>query len=249
VTTRENRTTESRTNFLVFEERPSDSPFIERVWRCHSERAGTFLSVAASNFEMVVTRHRGNVFLTLRGPETRATIADCPSDGEWLGIRFRLGTFMPLLLPGALVDRRDMTLAGATQRSFWLHGSVWEYPDFDNAETFVARLARQGVISRDSIVDAAIHGQPGALSVRSSQRHFLRATGMTHATFRQIERARHATNLLKQGFPILDAIHEAGYFDQAHLTRSLKHLIGQTPARLIRRESQLSFLYKTTMYR
>jgi hypothetical protein len=249
VTTRENRTTESRTNFLVFEERPSDSPFIERVWRCHSERAGTFLSVAASNFEMVVTRHRGKVFLTLRGPETRATIADCPSDGEWLGIRFRLGTFMPLLLPGALVDRRDMTLAGATQRSFWLHGSVWEYPDFDNAETFVARLARQGVISRDSIVDAAIHGQPGALSVRSSQRHFLRATGMTHATFRQIERARHATNLLKQGFPILDAIHEAGYFDQAHLTRSLKHLIGETPARIIRRESQLSFLYKTTMYR
>jgi methylphosphotriester-DNA--protein-cysteine methyltransferase len=126
---------------------------------------------------------------------------------------------------------------------------VWEYPDFDNAETFVARLARQGVISRDFIVDAAIHGQPGALSVRSSQRHFLRATGMTHATFRQIERARHATNLLKQGFPILDAIHEAGYFDQAHLTRSLKHLIGETPARIIRRESQLSFLYKTTMYR
>jgi hypothetical protein len=26
--------------FLIFDDRPSDSPFVERVWRCHSERAG-----------------------------------------------------------------------------------------------------------------------------------------------------------------------------------------------------------------
>jgi len=37
--------------------------------------------------------------------------------------------------------------------------------------------------------------------------------------------ARHATNLLSDGASILDAVHEAGYFDQAHLTRSLKVLI------------------------
>ena len=73
--------------FLHFDDRPSDSPFVEKVWRSHSERAGGFVSVAASHFEMVVTRHQGKTFLTLRGPETRATTADCPSDGEWLGIR------------------------------------------------------------------------------------------------------------------------------------------------------------------
>jgi AraC-like DNA-binding protein len=44
---------------------------------------------------------------------------------------------------------------------------------------------------------------------------------------------------------ILDAVHEAGYFDQAHLTRSLKRLIGQTPGQIARGETQLSFLYKT----
>jgi hypothetical protein len=53
--------------FLVFEERPSDSPYVERVWRSHSERAGTFLSVASSHIEMVVSRVRGRQFLTLRG--------------------------------------------------------------------------------------------------------------------------------------------------------------------------------------
>jgi hypothetical protein len=36
--------------FIVFDDnRPSDSPFIEPVWRCHSERAGMFVSVATSH--------------------------------------------------------------------------------------------------------------------------------------------------------------------------------------------------------
>ena len=83
------------------------------------------------------------------------------------------------------------------------------------------------------------------MSTRTAQRHFLQSTGITHSTSHQIERARQATNLLKQGVSILDTVYEAGYFDQAHLTRSLKHLIGQTPAQIIRAEQQLSFLYNT----
>jgi hypothetical protein len=232
--------------FLIFEDRPSDSPFVEKVWRTHSNRAGVFLSIAASQFEMAVTRHQGKTFLTLRGPETKATTAECPAEGEWLGIRFTLATFMPQFTPGKLVDRRDVTLPEATSHSFWLNGSAWEYPDFENADAFVKRLVQKGLIARDSAVDGALHGQPPAFSLRSAQRHFLRATGLTSCRVRQIERARHATNLLKQGVSILDTAHEAGYFDQAHLTRSLKHRIGQTPAEIIRGDQQLSFLYKTT---
>src|SRR5215813_11986735 len=235
--------------FLVFSDRPSDSPFVERVWRCHSERAGRFLSIASSHWEMVVTRHKGKTTMTVRGPETKATAIDCPADGEWLGIRFRLGTFMPQLPVANLLDRQDVNLPGVTGRSFWLNGSAWEYPDFENAEAFVARLVKRGVIARDRAVDDALRGVPSALSMRSVQRHCLRATGMTHSTFRQIERARYATNLLKQGVPILDAVHEARFFDQAHLTRSLKRLIGQTPAKIIGQEDQLSFLYKTGPFR
>ena len=73
--------------FIVFDaERPSDSPYIERVWRCHSERAGTFLSVASSHWEFVVTRVRGDTTITLRGPETRVREVTCPADGEWFAI-------------------------------------------------------------------------------------------------------------------------------------------------------------------
>jgi len=97
------------------------------------------------------------------------------------------------------------------------------------------------------VVDAAVNGGARGfeLSARSVQRRFLRATGLTLGAHRQIERARHATNLLTSGVPILDVVHRAGYFDQAHLTRSLRRLIGQTPGQVARREGQLSFLYKT----
>ncbi|MBA2459482.1 MAG: AraC family transcriptional regulator [Gemmatimonadales bacterium] len=231
--------------FLVFEDRPSDSPLVERIWRSHSERAGTFLSVASSHCEMVVTRHRGTTFLTLRGPETRAAPVDCPADGEWLGIRLSLGTFLPFHPAAALSDRRDVHLTGATGRSFRLHGLAWEYPDFENAETLVTRLFQAGVLARDPAVGAALSGEWHALSRRSIQRHFLRATGITHVAYRQIQRARYATTLLERGVSILDTVHQAGYFDQAHLTRSLRRLIGETPARLRERATQLSFLYKT----
>jgi AraC-like DNA-binding protein len=233
--------------FLTFNERASDSRFVERIWRSRSPSAGVFLSVAATHFEIAVTRHNGKLFLTVRGPETRATPADCPADGEWLGIRFKLGTFMPAFMPGDLKDRHDVTLPGATSRSFWLDGSAWEYPDFENADTFVDRLVRKGIIVRDGGVEAALASYGARLPIRSTQRHFLRATGISHRAVRQIERARYATTLLKRGVSILDTVYEAGYFDQAHLNRAVKTLIGQTPVEIRRGKQQLSFLYKTTL--
>jgi hypothetical protein len=231
--------------FLNFEDRPSDSPIVERVWRSRSERGGSFVSIAATNFEMAVTRVGGRTFLTLRGPETKATMIECPPEGEWLGIRFKLGTFMPSLMPEELRDHHDVTLPHASSRSFWLNGSAWEYPDYSNAEDFVARLVQKGLVTREPAVDAVMRNEPPARSLRTAQRHFLRATGLTYRTVQQIERARHATNLLRQGASILDTVYDAGYFDQAHLTRSLKLLVGQTPAEVGRRTAQLSFLYKT----
>jgi AraC-like DNA-binding protein len=232
--------------FIVFDDdRPSDSRFVERVWRAHSTRAGTFLSVASSHWELVITRLRGEITaVTLRGPETRATDVHCPADGEWFAIRFAAGTFMPQLPVAQLMDGNDVVLPLISGRSFMLNNAAWEFPSFDNAEAFVARLAKAGLIARDPAVAAALQGETRALSKRSAQRHFVKATGMTYNAMRQIERARHATALLKQGVSIVDTMHEAGFFDQAHLTRSLRHLIGLTPAKIARDERQLSFLYK-----
>jgi hypothetical protein len=231
--------------FIEFEDRLSDSPFVERVWRSRSERGGPFLSVAAGHLELVVTRLPGLVMATLRGPETRATTVQCPPDGEWVAIRFRLGVYLPRLPTWRLLDHRSVNLPMTTDGRFWLEGSAWELPGYENAEVLVDRLARQGVIACDPVVGGVLQGDRRRLTPRSIQRHFQHATGLTHGRFRQIERARQAANLLRAGAAVLDVVHDVGYFDQAHLSRSFKSLIGQTPVSVIRREAQLSFLYKT----
>ncbi len=114
----------------------------------------------------------------------------------------------------------------------WLHGSAWELPTFENADVFVDRLIRKGILVRDPLVEAVIRGHTPDVSMRSLQYRFLQATGLTHKTIQQIERARSAVSLLEQGTPISDTALELGYFDQARLTNSLKRFIGKTPAQI-----------------
>jgi AraC-like DNA-binding protein len=220
---------------FFIEDRSAESEFVETIWRARSERPGSFMSIAATRWEMVVTSYRGKTIFTVRGPETKATPLRYEQTGtEWLGIRFKLGTFLPHFPPGKLLNRRDVTLPEATSRSFWFDGSAWEFPTFDNADTFVDRLVRQSLLVRDPVVQSALASQPQSMSRRSIQYRFLKATGLTHATIQQITRAVHAKELLERGVPIIDTVYEAGYFDQSHLTNALKRFLGQTPGQIAR---------------
>ena len=231
---------------IQFDDRESDSPYIERVWRSRSRHGGSFLSMAESNIELVVTRLPGFQAVILRGPVSQGSLVECPPNGEWLAIRFRLGTYLPGIPTGSLIDHQSVQLPILPDGRFWFSDSAWEIPRYDNAEDLVARLARAGVIACSHATDAAIEGDIGWISRRSVQRHFRKVTGMTFSNYQQILRARHAAALLANGASILDAAFDAGYFDQAHLTRSVKQLIGMTPARIARDRPQLSFSYKAS---
>ncbi|MCI0712988.1 MAG: AraC family transcriptional regulator [Chloroflexi bacterium] len=232
---------------LTCDERLSDSPLVERIWSGHSDNSGPFISIAAVHYNIVFTRHRGKMMVTVRGPEIKATPAYSPPDAEFFGIMFKPGVFMPLLPPQIVLDRRDINLPLASSQTFYLNGSSWQFPDFDNADTFVDWLARDELLHYDPVVGEVLQGKPVDLSLRTVQRRFLQATGLTQSRLDQIERARYATMLLKAGVSILDVVYEAGYSDQPHLTRSLKHYIGQTPAQIAdeNRTERLSFLFNT----
>ncbi len=229
------------------EDRPSDSSFVERIWRAQSECTGDLLSIAMSHWEMVVSRYQDKTYVTVRGPETKATTLPVTVVGtEFFGIRFKVGTVMPDLPASTLVDE-NVDLPDASSKSFWLNSSAWQFPSYENADTFVDRLVRRDLLVRDPVVETTLQGQLKDLSIRTARRHFLRTTGLTQSAVRQIERARYAAVLLREGMSILDVVHEAGYYDQPHLTRSLKYFIGQTPTQIMQknRPEQLSLLYKT----
>jgi len=204
---------------------------IEQTWQSRSEPEESFISVAVSHWEMVVTRQRGTAQLTVRGPETKATTSPIPQDAEFFGIQFSLGTFMPGLPPGQLVDG-SMVLPQAARKSFWLDGSRWELPGPDNADVFVDRLVLAGLLVHDPVVSAALHGDIEGLSARSVERRVSRATGLTRGAIGQIRRADRAVELLCRGVSPLEAAAQAGYADQPHLTRSLKRFAGRTPSQI-----------------
>ena len=216
---------------FTFERRSSRSPLIEQTWQTRSEPGESFISVAVSHWEIVVTRQRGMARLTMRGPETKATTSPIPGDAEFFGIQFSLGTFMPGLPPGQLVDG-SLTLPRATATSFWLDGAVWELPGPDNADVFVDRLVRAGLLVHDPVVPAALAGDVDGLSARSVQRRVARATGLTRGAIGQIRRAERAVELLCRGVPPPDVAGQAGYADQSHLTRSLTCFAGRTPSQI-----------------
>jgi hypothetical protein len=219
------------TELFTFELRSSRSPLIEQTWQTQGQPAQSFTSVAVSHWEMVITHQRGTAWLTVRGPETRATTAPIPADAEFFGIQFSHGTFMPGLPPGQLVDS-SLTLPPATSTSFRLDGAGWEFPGPDNADVFVDRLVRAGLLAHDPVVPAALHGDVEGLSRRSVERRVLRATGLTQGAIGQIRRAERAVELLGRGMSPLEVAVQAGYADQPHLTRSLKRFVGRTPSQV-----------------
>lgn len=216
-----------------YEDRLSDSPYVRTIWHTYSESHGCYMAAADESWDMLVIKQKGKARLVIAGPATKSAPIIYEAGMEYLGIRFAIGSFLPHL-PCAHILDEVMVLPRATSRSFWLDDAVLPLPDYDNVEMLVDRLVRGRLLAHDPVVTATLEGDPRALSWRSVQRHFMRATGLTPIGMRQIERARQATALLRQGVPILDAVAAAGYADQPHMTRAMKRFMGQTPTQIAR---------------
>jgi hypothetical protein len=217
---------------IVYEERLSDSHYVETVTHGWTESDGSTVRPAECRWHLVVVRQAGEARALAVGPWTGAGIASWGAGAEILWIRFALGTFLPHVPARNLLDT-ETVLPDATSKSFWLGGSARPFPDHENAEAFVERLVREGVLARDPVVSAASTGcPPQGLSPRTLRHRFLRATGLAQGAVHQVERANRAAAHLRRGVPIPDVVHEEGYFDQSHMTRSLKRWVGRTPARI-----------------
>jgi AraC-like DNA-binding protein len=218
---------------LISEARSSDSPYIESVMRGWTVSEGMAVRPAEIHWHMVFVRHPGGTLPLVVGPLTSSGTASWGEGGEILWIKFKLGVFMPHLPAKEYLDT-EQTLPDASSQRFWWKGSARQFPTFDNVETFIERLVHEDDLVRDPVVDAALRDEPLEMSPRTVRHRFLQATGQTQNHIRQYERAIRAASLLRHGVSILDTVFEAGYFDQPHLTRSLKQFVGHTPAQILR---------------
>jgi hypothetical protein len=218
---------------IIFEERPSDSPYIDTVMRGWTVGNGSQIRPSEVHWHLVFSRYHGRVHPLVVGPWADSGVVSYTEGAQLLWVRFKLGAFMPHL-PTRKIRDKETLLPTAGGQSFWLHGSTWQYPDYENVETFVERLAREEALRRDPVVEGALRGRNPEMSPRTLRHRFSQATGLSQGHIYQFERAQRAEELLRQGVPIVEAVFEAGYYDQAHLTRSLKRFIGHTPAQVAR---------------
>jgi len=216
---------------LQVEQRLSDSPYIETVMHGHSLAEGSTIRPAETNWHMVFVREKGNLHPLVVGPWRSAGVAEWAADGEILWVKFKLGVFMPHLPFNELLDK-EIRLPKGAGPSFWLKSSSWELPTAENIETFVKRLIHEEILVHDPLVVHVLAEEPHNLAPRTIRHHFQRATGLSPKQIQQMLRAQQAAALLQQGTTILDVVHEAGYYDQPHLTRALRQWVGYTPAQM-----------------
>lgn len=217
---------------LIYQQRSSDSPFVETIIHGRTVSDGSSIRPSEVHWHMVFARHNGHVYSVFVGPWTSAGIASWEEGAEILWIKFKLGVFIRQMPPMNFLDTETI-LPGAGRQSFWLNGSTWQLPGFENTETFINRLVRADILAHDPVVNAVLQGHPPEISSRTVRHRFMQFTGLSHSQIYQIERAQRAAALLQQGLSILDAVYELGYYDQPHLTRSLKRWVGQTPAQIL----------------
>lgn len=213
------------------------------VW--WSSFGGTAPILPDGHLDLIVAD--GRVFVA--GPDTTAAFGDTAAGAVVHGIRFRTGRAHRFLGVPAdeLRDQRvDLTeLWGTHGRR--LAERLLEDPR-RRVSAVAARLAddppepdheidaavRQLVAQRPRV--AALHTELG-LSERQFRRRFVAAVGYGPATFLRVvrlQRARHLalTNPLAG---LADLAYDAGYADQAHLSREIKNLSGTTARVLLGR--------------
>ncbi|HMR49982.1 MAG TPA: AraC family transcriptional regulator [Arachnia sp.] len=216
----------------MYEERVTTSPHIECTWQARSVREERYLVAAVEHWDIWFAREPdGRVIAGLSGPALGSRwIASVVGEHGW-GVQLSAHVVVPgvpkkLLLGGEIrLPVEDGVVEISAQRV--------PVPAFEELEGFVERLLGLGVLRSDDDVRRALAGDDAGYSERHWQRRVRESTGVTRKQIAQLTRAREAYALLQQGVTPAECAATCGYADQAHLTRSLRLLHGETPARIL----------------
>src|SRR5258706_1168632 len=187
----------------LFEGRESDSPYIEAVWRGRAGSDYAPVCPASNRWHLLFLRQNGRVNVSVEGPLTKATPVTQAEGTEWFGVTFQPGTFLPSVSIRNLLNERAI-LPLAAKTSFELAGSSFQFPDYENVETFVERLVREDGLVSDPVGKAGLTGQPPKLSLRPVGGRFFLATGLTYKVICQLKHADQAADVLEQEVALPD---------------------------------------------
>jgi len=130
---------------------------------------------------------------------------------------------------------RETQLAEALVRLVGRHAAAPSAPWPPGRERRAVRLSREYLEEHaEENVTLTALARCAGLSAFHLCRVFREAVGMTPHAYQTQVRVRRAKSLLRAGLPITQAAAEAGFYDQAHLNRHFKRVLGVTPGRYVK---------------
>ena len=169
--------------------------------------------------------------LVVAGPATGPVLAEVQAGRRAFGVRFRIGAAGAALgLPASELRDRTVPLE-----------DVWGAAAAEVEEAALAGGARalaQAILARvdhepDVAVRAAAAGVPVGLGERQLRRRFDGAVGYGPKTLERVLRFQRFLALAASRPPLAQLAFDAGYADQAHLSRECARLSGLPPAALL----------------
>lgn len=210
--------------------RTSDSPYIDAVWQSTALSDGTYLVTPDGSWDLIAaTKANGNRIVFITGQATKPARLAYKAGEQSVVISFTAGAYLPQFTGAPFTDSYVM-LPLVDDSRFELAGQVFPWPTFANAEELVGQMVERNVLANNAVVDSALKNKPKAASVRSVERHFKTTTGLTLKKLADIRRAQQAVRMLKAGKNPSVTAAETGYYDQPHLSRSLKQLMDSLPS-------------------
>jgi len=136
--------------------------------------------------------------------------------------------------PGSSMLERETFLAEALVLLVSRHAAAPRAPRSPGRERKAIRLSREYLQEHaaENVTSQAL-ARFADLSAFHLCRVFRQAVGMTPHAYQTQVRARRAKSLLRAGLPITLVAAEAGFYDQAHLTRHFKRIVGLTPGQYV----------------
>jgi hypothetical protein len=147
---------------LSFDAVSGPSRRVVRIWSAACDGQTDFSSIAKVNPMIAFARISGITTVHLRGPETQATTATCPSGAEFFGAELRIGAYLPMFPPTRIANLQDGVLPTLPDGRILIDNRAWEMPTPQNLDVFVDHLERAGLLVFDPLVEELRHVAPSA---------------------------------------------------------------------------------------
>lgn len=163
--------------------------------------------------------------------ETASSLA--PAPGRWTVVALAPATFVRLRDALGLLDARSAAppqRASAGQLRAWLDRLVRQAP----ANTVSARLHRLWLHLRDDLPGTPVIelAQLAGVTRRQLHRDFTAVLGLTPSLHQRLVRVRIALWDLAHGHALAAVSAAAGFADQSHMAREIRHFTGARPSSL-----------------